>query len=238
MISVQGRTLRKPSIVYDDRNDPVRIGDNSRWNVRSRQVCQPKSMQKWGILRIARNPRDKQDYAFDQVVREFLNTLRVALGKQNVGRDHDQWTITTAEANPKALMDLLKLRKKDGFHLLVVVLPDNDASRYNLIKRIGDIDCGIRTVCTRYEKGKFQAGKDQYFANVALKINLKLGGINHKLRDQKRLYTNTMVIGIDVTHPSPGATKKTAPSVAAMAASVDSEVLLPHSHLSRIEARC
>jgi len=52
---------------------------------------------------------------------------------------------------------------------------------------------------------------------------LKLGGIN-QLIDNKRLgiidNDKTMVVGIDVTHPSPGSSS-TAPSVAAMVASVD-----------------
>jgi hypothetical protein len=65
--------------------------------------------------------------------------------------------------------------------------------------------------------------QDQYFGNVALKFNLKAGGINHTL-DGPRLGLisegETMVVGLDVTHPSPGS-KDTAPSVAAIVASVD-----------------
>lgn len=60
-------------------------------------------------------------------------------------------------------------------------------------------------------------------ANIALKFNLKLRDINHIIGgkglgiiDQG----NTMVVGIDVTHPSAGSASA-APSVAAMVASVD-----------------
>ena len=55
------------------------------------------------------------------------------------------------------------------------------------------------------------------------KINLKLGGTNHELVNDKAygrmLGDKTMVIGIDVTHPPPGA--EGAPSVAAVVASCD-----------------
>ena len=62
-----------------------------------------------------------------------------------------------------------------------------------------------------------------YSANVALKINLKLGGINQCisptdlgfLKDGK-----TMLVGMDVTHPAPGTTTGT-PSIAGVVASID-----------------
>lgn len=60
-------------------------------------------------------------------------------------------------------------------------------------------------------------------ANVALKFNLKLGGIN-QIVENKNLgivdQNKTMVVGIDVTHPSPGSSSN-APSVSAMVASID-----------------
>lgn len=54
------------------------------------------------------------------------------------------------------------------------------------------------------------------------KINLKLGGINHVLENSDYgilARVHTMVVGIDVTHPPPGA--EGAPSVAAVVASCD-----------------
>ena len=59
--------------------------------------------------------------------------------------------------------------------------------------------------------------------NCVQKINLKLGGTNHQLMDDNAygciLGDKTMVVGIDVTHPPPGA--EGAPSVAAVVASCD-----------------
>lgn len=66
-----------------------------------------------------------------------------------------------------------------------------------------------------------------YFANVGLKINLKAGGINTVVSPPTKLGIinegQTMVIGFDVTHPQPGATKS-APSVAGMVASIDKQL--------------
>jgi len=63
----------------------------------------------------------------------------------------------------------------------------------------------------------------QYFANVAMKFNQKLGGVNHtvELKRMAPLDAQTILFGIDVTHPSPGSSES-APSVAGVVASVDS----------------
>ena len=240
MVTVQSRVLNRPSIVYNNEKMPVQINKQAHWNLRLQQVCPSEKLKDWGIMWIAQTQKDLQMNKtwFDDAVVGFVKTLRETLGKENVEEPREQRTITIANVDEHNLKKDFDLRKSQGFQLLVVVLPDGDTSRYNLIKKLGDIDCGISTVCMRFEHKKFQPGALPYFANVALKINLKLGGINHKLRDQRGLYANTMVIGVDVTHPSPGATQKTAPSVAAMVASVDSQVLLLYSHLPPIKARC
>ncbi len=65
--------------------------------------------------------------------------------------------------------------------------------------------------------------QDQYFGNISLKFNLKAGGVNQILDPPKMgviAEGKTMVVGIDVTHPSPGS-KDGAPSAAAGVASID-----------------
>ena len=60
-------------------------------------------------------------------------------------------------------------------------------------------------------------------ANVALKVNLKLDGVNQCLdpADLEFLsHGNTIVVGLDVTHPRPGSIKGT-PSIAGIVASID-----------------
>ncbi len=66
----------------------------------------------------------------------------------------------------------------------------------------GDVKFGIHSVCVLAEKLDKGA---QYYANVALKFNLKCGGVNQLLPKQLGFLNNedTMVVGIDVTHPAP-----------------------------------
>lgn len=63
----------------------------------------------------------------------------------------------------------------------------------------------------------------QYWANIAHKFNLKLGGINQSLaRDRLGPLSDgkAMLVGMDVTHPSPGSVEG-APSIAGVVASID-----------------
>ena len=127
----------------------------------------------------------------------------------------------------KAFEKVIGLPEKP--RLLLVILPRTDTAIYNRVKFLGDVKTGIHTVCVVGSKLARRAprsnGPDvQYFANVALKFNLKLGGAN-QLLDPGRLNVisgkKTMVVGLDVTHPSPGSSPN-APSVAGIVASVDS----------------
>lgn len=60
--------------------------------------------------------------------------------------------------------------------LVVCFLPSRTDLRYNMIKRLGDCLQGFATQCMVIEKAIKR--DPSYFQNVALKINLKLGGIS------------------------------------------------------------
>lgn len=112
--------------------------------------------------------------------------------------------------------------------LLLVVLPNNKSAIYNAVKRLCDIKYGIHTIGVIADGKKFAKALDgsdnsQYLANVALKFNLKLGGQNQLLQPADLGFVNegqTMLIGLDVTHPSPGS-RESAPSVSSIVASTD-----------------
>ena len=75
------------------------------------------------------------------------------------------------------------------------------------------------------EKLRKEKGQLQYFANVALKLNIKMGGVNHRMEGRSATWLAqepTMLVGIDVTHPGPGTVKGT-PSIAAVVASTDKD---------------
>ena len=109
---------------------------------------------------------------------------------------------------------------------ILVLLSGRDNFIYPGLKKLCDIDLGLHTVCMQLGKARKPNGQDQYFSNIALKVNSKLGGINHTLDQQALQWVNakrTMFVGIDVTHPSPTSLKGS-PSIAAVVASADTKL--------------
>jgi eukaryotic translation initiation factor 2C len=67
----------------------------------------------------------------------------------------------------------------------------------------------------------FKLDQQELMTNVMMKLNLKLGGVNHIVDAVKtELKADTMVLGADLIHPSPNAFPST-PSIASMVGSVD-----------------
>ncbi|KAL5183602.1 Protein argonaute PNH1 [Glycine soja] len=107
--------------------------------------------------------------------------------------------------------------------LLIAILPDNNGSLYGDLKRICETDLGLISQCC-LTKHVFKINR-QYLANVALKINVKMGGRNTVLLDALSwripLVSDipTIIFGADVTHPESG--EDPCPSIAAVVASQD-----------------
>ena len=153
-------------------------------------------------------------------IEAFLNKL--------AGREANSGPSTQGFKGSNGLVGASKEQKVSDPPLLMVILPNNSNEIYRTIKTMADIALGMHTVCVigdTNEKRKFYGDNAQYHANVILKINLKLGGMNHKLTNNTDALGvigkgSTMVVGIDVTHPSPGS-REGAPSIFAVVASMD-----------------
>ncbi|KAF2658674.1 stem cell self-renewal protein Piwi, partial [Lophiostoma macrostomum CBS 122681] len=110
----------------------------------------------------------------------------------------------------------------------LVLLDEKDFDKYSTVKRIADLEYGQHSLCA--EAGKiFKSGgkRLQHLSNLALKVNMKVGGDNHQL-DPKQLESllevPTMILGADVTHPGVGS-KWGCPSIACVVGSVDQQFM-------------
>ena len=107
-----------------------------------------------------------------------------------------------------------------GLQLIMAILSERDKQIYPEIERVGDNVIGIPTQCVQSKH--VHRTNPQVCANIALKINSKLGGINHVIDPgvKSPVFREPVIIfGADVTHPSP--TENGIPSIAAVVASMD-----------------
>ncbi|SPP87304.1 blast:Protein argonaute-2 [Drosophila guanche] len=101
----------------------------------------------------------------------------------------------------------------------VFVIIPNSGPLYDNVKQKAELQHGILTQCIKLFTVQRKLNP-QCIGNILLKVNAKLNGINHKLKDNPRtLLPNVMFMGADVTHPSPD--QRDIPSVVGVTASHD-----------------
>lgn len=229
LITVEGRLLAEPKVIYGpNKQTEVRGGS---WNMVPQnspplRFYTPVKMTKWACISISMpNQHPNAPGMAAETANEFVEKLTTVLQSTGIGIEAGTFKGSRAfaiqEIDDPALEERFKLAVQHQIPLLLVILPAGPTPLYNRIKKLGDTKYGIHTICS--VGSKIERAGDQYLRNVALKVNLKLGGDNHVVqRDRLGLIAEdkTMVVGIDVTHPSPGSLD-TAPSVSAMVASVN-----------------
>ncbi|KAH7919917.1 Piwi-domain-containing protein [Leucogyrophana mollusca] len=236
MAVVPARELPPPKLTYRAGNANIRDGS---WNILDVTFHLGGTIRTWWVL-VVRDGQDTfsgpQDEALTGVWRGFGEKCRKSgMTLQTTPVLLTTPTLTPVYQDPSRLNALGQIRdtikkqvaKQGGGKptFILVLLSGRDNYIYPGIKRICDVELGIHTIHMLTEKVlKDQKKQDQYFSNVALKLNTKLGGINHKLDAESMKWLTmkkTMVVGMDVTHPGPTSVDGT-PSIAAVVASVDS----------------
>lgn len=204
----------------------------------------PSQVSMWTCLWIKRKDRPDQAQHLDPILKKFEEIMHVSGISLNTRIDGpvievvrgdraykvEGMDMSGDDLNEKTITDMIGKISEKRCELAFVLLPDNDTAIYNAVKKAGDITHGVHTVCAVYSKvvKALQKGfaLDQYLANISLKVNSKLNGTNQAL-DIRKLGIigagKTMVVGIDVTHPSPGSTSD-APSISAVVASTSADL--------------
>lgn len=217
LIAVSGRVLPYPEVHYTQQFFQP---NDANWNLKSCKFKTGSAFPAWGYLQLYdayRGPADPRS-----AVSDLMKTVR-QYGIQVSQNPHAlEHPINFKSDNYEAQIDTAfreVVEKYPTLRLILVILPNEEPRIYKRLKLRGDVTYGIHTICV--QASKFLPAKMQYHANVAMKFNLKLGGSNHTLTPENMgmiAEGKTMVVGIDVTHPSPGSNSN-APSVAGMVAS-------------------
>ncbi|KAJ1971850.1 hypothetical protein H4R33_007142, partial [Dimargaris cristalligena] len=238
LLTVAGRVLPPPTVIYGatSREPTIRPRDGS-WNMRDKRLVMGADLPSYGILVLDRQSEQNSRMVLD-FMQQFNNNLRnmgirVPSGRPQIEFGHPMQDMGSNlrkawDSGRKAFGALPKI--------IYVVLGSTAAVIYGEVKRISDTQMGAPTQCMQIKH--LRRPNIQYMANVALKVNVKLGGVNSYLepRDTPFLAREpTMVIGADVTHPGPGNT--TDPSIAAVICSMDSRMTKFKSQVSPLPPR-
>ena len=236
------RILPAPSISYRSAARPPRVQD-AGWNILDVKFQVGGNMANWAVLVVNERRRGEFQGPRDPELTSFLKTFLakcIASGISGAREDQPPRIMGVNLPSPRedtpnrsrAIEEIRRVfranltpQQKPSF--VLVLLSGIDRYIYPGIKQLADVQLGLHTVHMLLTKACNPDAKkqDQYFSNVALKVNAKLGGVNHSLdRNSMGWLTGqkTMVMGIDVTHPSPMSTPGT-PSIAAVVASVDDQ---------------
>ncbi|KAJ2919770.1 hypothetical protein MD484_g671, partial [Candolleomyces efflorescens] len=231
MAVVPGRILGRPDVHY--ANSTASVDERASWNMRSVKFTKGARLENWAVMILFDNGRDDfqgpQDPGVAQIWQGFASMCRssgLVVGQAPpriipVRLPPKNQNDPTRSAATNAIGDALKAGNKPS--ICLVVLSSGDKHVYSGIKKLCDTVLDLPTVCVQAAKIRKEKGQLQYFANVALKFNMKLGGVNHQLDKDSMAWLKqkpTMIVGIDVTHPGPGSIKGT-PSIAAVVASCD-----------------
>ncbi|KAH1089359.1 hypothetical protein J1N35_016616 [Gossypium stocksii] len=223
LASVEARILPAPWLKYHETGkEKDCLPQVGQWNMMNKKMINGMTVSRWSCINFSRSVQES-------VARGFCNEL--AQMCQVSGMEFNpEPVIPIYSARPEQVEKALKhvyhasmKTKGKELELLLAILPDNNGSLYGDLKRICETDLGLISQCC-LTKHVFKISK-QYLANVALKINVKMGGRNTVLLDaiscRIPLVSDipTIIFGADVTHPENG--EDSSPSIAAVVASQD-----------------
>ncbi|KAL1297327.1 hypothetical protein AAFC00_004875 [Neodothiora populina] len=229
MITVPGRILPWPELKYlDQAKQRPRIGS---WNLANARFIRPGGFTNWSCLVI--NYHGNQGNVFpsanvrEQLLQNFAGQLQgygLVMGQRLPTQE------TTIDRPRPEIRDTIDTELKELFsraaqrniEILLVILQEADKWLYARIKLHGDVNYGVQTVCAVGNKIQKEAGQPMYLGNLALKFNIKGGGVSHIIdsKTMPPLDEKLMLVGIDVTHPSPGSADGS-PSIAAVVSNID-----------------
>ncbi|XP_037047779.1 protein argonaute-2 isoform X2 [Bradysia coprophila] len=215
--NVPARILPAPTLEYKDNRTIVPA--KGQWRIDGLQFLTPMSMTRYAVLVMDR-------YVQDNSVRSFCECINRIGRFQGMNID-TQYQIYRLDSNSRTIREELcremsKMIEKN-IELLFCVIPDRGGS-YALVKQCAELECGILTQCIKQFTITRKGTDQSTVSNILLKVNAKLNGTNHKLAPVSRtpiMARPFMLIGADVTHPSPG--QENIPSVVGVVSSHDTQ---------------
>ncbi|KAK3132901.1 hypothetical protein QOZ80_6AG0529210 [Eleusine coracana subsp. coracana] len=213
---VDGRVLSAPTLVVGKSLDC--IPNRGRWNYNNKTLFDPVKIERWAIVNFSAR------CDMSRISRDLINCGRskgifIDRPFTLVDEDHQARRCSPVE-RVERMFEKIKANLPGPPEFLLCVLPERkNCDIYGPWKKKNLHEMGIVTQCIAPSPKM----NDQYFTNVLLKINAKLGGMNSKLALEHRqripvvTQIPTLILGMDVSHGSPG--RADIPSIAAVVGS-------------------
>lgn len=223
MIKTNARILPSPGIEFGPGTKVEQPGTKGRWDLRGKKFHTPnpgEPLSRWGIgVFPGRTQFTKPQ--IDQFATDFARAYRDHGGRVDKSPPH----IMILPADPGPAVEALHTQtgnaKKGRPQILIFLVHDKNAFHYMRIKK--SCDCRYGVVSQVMQLQQVLKGNSQYYSNVLMKVNAKLGGSTSKAVPARtsgfKSFTKpTMFIGADVSHASPGSEQA---SMAALTVSWD-----------------
>ncbi|CAH2076758.1 unnamed protein product, partial [Iphiclides podalirius] len=212
-LQVEAKVLQPPKIlVGGGRSIEPRRGV---WQ--SNTVLQPEALNSWGFIAIESDPRQCNFNGMIEMIMRVGNQMGMRVSPPSC---------THFNTRINELMNVLFTALERDIKFLFIIVSRRGRDYYHRVKRFAELEVGILTQCVKEETAARRMN-DQTVRNILLKVNSKLMGINQALDGRSMpscLKGPVMVVGADVTHPSPDQTS--IPSIAAVTASIDQKCFL------------
>ena len=226
MIKCEGRQLDPPNLTYRDRanNRTVLRPRDGAWMLGNNQyLLETVPLERWMVINNSRTRIDDVGRFMEDLMR-FGQNNNFRMARPFFPRVAPRG-IAQFRSGKEAAHFLHAERENIRKLQLIMIINDQDTYFYNYVKTTADLDIGVATQFI-LAKNLRPRSKAALYANILLKINAKLGGVNVRASNSigqagqgRRESNHRMILGADVTHPGAGATKK--PSIAALVASMD-----------------
>lgn len=228
---VHARVLRPPKLKYGNQGAVKEIDPKfGTWNLMSSCVVEGGNVAYWAFVSFDNAINFQAANAFIFGLTRRCHELGLGMSQQTIvppvlcrrdDLDGPRLEGSLRHVCGQASQAIQASNPRGRLQLLVCVMGDRHAA-YGELKRICETQLGVVTQCclTKHVRQL----KSQYLANLALKINAKVGGRNNtlavELPQMCPIFNRPAIIfGADVTHPNPG--DDMSPSIAAVVANND-----------------
>ncbi|ESK92884.1 argonaute-like protein [Moniliophthora roreri MCA 2997] len=211
--TIQGKVLDIPSVMFKGELKP----QNGAWNVLHQHLNEAAPFTTWAAVTFADRVHRAALESHMKSLAECCSNLGMKVGPPvKILEGGGQYP---ERALKEIIDEAARLGLPKNLFIVLIVLPTNAADLRTQVKHWGDIENGVRTQCIR--ESKLFKANNQYWNNIALKLNARLGGRNFVVKSPAMARFRcepTIIMGADVGHPGPGIQR---PSVASLVWSTD-----------------